>query len=81
MTDEATQPSRRASRRVGLATNAYVGVVAAVGVCLTAAALRVDGLAFDATFWVFAILAMLTWWFGSMEVDADVDVGGQADPS
>jgi HD domain len=70
MTDEATQPSRRASRRVGLATNVYIGVVAAVGVCLTAAALRVDGLAFDPTFWVFALLAMLTWWFGSMEVDA-----------
>src|SRR6478609_7203852 len=70
MTDEATQPSRRASRRVGLATNVYVGAVAVVGVCLTAAAIRLDGLAFDATFWVFALLAMLTWWFGSMEVDA-----------
>ena len=70
MTDEAPQPPRGASRRGGLATSVYVGVVAAVGVCLTAAAIRVDGIAFDPTFWVFALLAMLTWWFGSMEVDA-----------
>ena len=57
MTAEAGHPSPRSSPRVGLATSIYVGVVAAVGVCLTAAALRFDGLAFDATFWVFALLA------------------------
>jgi len=70
MTDEAHKPPRGASRRSGPTTSVYVGVVAAVGVSLTAAALRVDGITFNSTFWVFTLLAMLTWWFGSMEVAA-----------
>ena len=41
-----------------------------MGLCLTSAAIRLDGLKLDADFWVFMLLAVLAWWFGSVEVDA-----------
>ena len=44
MTTEASPTPGGAPRRVAYATNVYVGVVAAVGVCLTAAAIRLDGI-------------------------------------
>ncbi len=68
MTTEASEV--RAPRRVPDATSVYVGVVAVVGVCLTAAAIRLDGLALDATFLVLMLLAMLAWWVGSVDVAA-----------
>lgn len=70
MTTEASSPQGRAPRRAAYATNAYVGLVAAVGLSLTAAAIRLDGIVPDATFWVLMLLAVLAWWFGSVEVDA-----------
>ncbi len=70
MTTEASPTSGGAPRRVASAT-VYVAVVAAVGVCLTAAAIRLAGIEFNATFWVVLLLAMLAWWFGS------VDLGGR----
>ena len=69
MTTEASPPEGGAERRVAYATNTYVGVVAAAGVCLTAAAIRVDGITFDATFWVLMLLAVLAWWVGSVDLD------------
>ena len=34
------------------------------GSCLTAAAIRLDGIVIDATFGVLLLLALLSWWFG-----------------
>jgi len=70
MTTEASAEEGGAPRRAAYATNIYVGVVAAVGLCLTAAAIRIDGIVIDATFWVMVLLAVLAWLFGSVEVDA-----------
>ncbi|HYN66829.1 MAG TPA: HD domain-containing phosphohydrolase [Ornithinibacter sp.] len=70
MTTEAPPPEGGAARRVPDATNIYVGAVAAVGICLTAAAIRLDGIKFDPTFWVLLLLAMLAWWFGSVDIAA-----------
>jgi len=44
----------------------YVGIVAAVGVLLTAAAIVVDGLVLNATFGVLLFLTVLSWWLGSV---------------
>ncbi len=70
MSTEATEPDTPASPRVGRATITFVGFVAAAGISLTAAAIRVHGLEIDATFWVVMLLAVLAWWFGSVEVDS-----------
>lgn len=70
MTTEAPPEEHSAPRRVQYATNTYVGIVAATGICLTAAAIRLDGLVLDTTFWVMMLLAVLAWWFGSVQVDA-----------
>ena len=70
MSTEASEPDHPASPRVGRATSVYVGCVAVLGISLTAAAIRVDGLEIDATFWVVLLLAVLAWWFGSVEVDS-----------
>src|SRR6476620_2367169 len=71
MSTEASEPDHPASPRVGRATSVYVGCVAVVGISLTAAAVRVDGLEIgDPTFWVVLLLAVLAWWFGSVEVDS-----------
>ncbi len=69
MTTEAPPGAGGAPRRVQYATNIYVGLVAATGISLTAAAIRVDGLVINATFWVMMLLAVLAWWFGSVKVD------------
>ena len=69
MTTEASPSEGAAPRRVAYATDIYVGVVAVVGLGLTAAAIRVDGIRLDATFWVLLLLAMLAWWFGSVELE------------
>ena len=50
MTTEASPTPGGAPRRVAYATNLYVGVVAVAGICLTAAAIRLDGIVLDATF-------------------------------
>ncbi len=71
MSTEAAEPEHPASPRVGRATSVYVGCVAVVGISLTAAAIRVNGLHVDdPTFWVVLLLAVLAWWFGSVEVDS-----------
>jgi len=70
MTTEASPQEGGAPHRATYATNIYVGVVAAVGLSLTAAAISIDGLVIDATFWVMVLLAVLAWLFGSVEVDA-----------
>src|SRR6476469_8640617 len=70
MSTEASEPDHPASPLVGRAPSVYVGCVAVVGISLTAAAIRVDGLEIDATFWVVLLLAVLAWWFGSVEVDS-----------
>lgn len=72
MTPEAAEPETLAPPRLGRATTAYVWLVAAAGVVLTAAAIRVDGIAFDPTFWVVVLLSVLAWWFGSVEVAGGV---------
>lgn len=69
MTTEAPPGAGGAPPRVQYATNAYVGLVAITGISLTAAAIRVDGLVINTTFWVMLLLAMLAWWFGSVTVD------------
>ena len=66
MTAEAPPAERGALRRVAQATNIYVGVVAAAGVLLTAAAIRLDGLVLNATFGVLLLLMVLAWWLGSV---------------
>ena len=69
MTTEAPPGAGGAPRRVQYATNIYVGLVAATGISLTAAAIRVDGLHINTTFWVMMLLGGLAWWFGSVKVD------------
>src|SRR6478752_5078213 len=69
MTTEASPTEGGAPRRIAYATNIYVGVVAAAGVCLTAAAIRLDGIVIDATFGVLLLLALLSWLLGSVETD------------
>jgi hypothetical protein len=69
MTTEGTTPVVENPRAVMTATNVYVAIVAATGICLTAAAIRIDGIAFDATFWVLLLLAVLALWFGSVDID------------
>src|SRR6187397_1631911 len=70
MSTEATERDQLASPGLGRATTVYVGCVAVVGVSLTAGAIRLDGLKIDPTFWVVLLLAVLAWWFGSVEVDS-----------
>jgi HD domain len=57
-------------RRVGGPSllNLFVAAVLALGLGLTAAAIRVDGIAIDAALAVMLMLASLTWWQGSMGV-------------
>jgi hypothetical protein len=69
MSTEASPPEGGAPRRVAYATNIYVGVVAAVGVSLTAAAIRLDGIDVDATLLALSLLAVLAWLFGSVDID------------
>ena len=69
MTTEASPASGGAPRRVAYATNTYVGIVAAAGVCLTAAAIRLDGIDVNATFGVLLLLALVSWLLGSVELD------------
>lgn len=69
MTTEASPTAGGAPRRVAYATNIYVGAVAATGICLTAAAIRLDGITVDATFGVLLLLALLSWLLGSVESD------------
>jgi hypothetical protein len=69
MTTEASPAAGGAPRRIAYATNIYVGAVAAAGVCLTAAAIRLDGIVIDATFGVMLLLALLSWLLGSVETD------------
>lgn len=76
MTTEAPPTAGGAPRRVAYATNIYVGIVAAAGACLTAAAIRVDGIVIDATFGVLMLLAVLAWLLGSVDID-----GGRASVS
>jgi hypothetical protein len=68
MTAEASPAEGGAPRRVAHATNIYVGIVAAVGVILTAAAIRLDGLVLNATFGVLLLLTVLAWWLGSVSL-------------
>ena len=68
MTAEASRAERRALRRVANATNIYIGIVAALGVLLTAAAIRLDGLVLNATFGVLLLLTVLAWWLGSVSL-------------
>jgi HD domain len=70
MTTEASTTEGKAPRRVGLATNTYVGLVAAAGLGLTAAATRLQGITLDSTFWVLLLLSVLAWWFGSVDLVA-----------
>jgi HD domain len=60
-----------AARRAARATNVYVVAVVEVGLALTATAVRLDGIAIDAALGVMVLLASLTWWLGSVEVDND----------
>ncbi len=69
MTTEASPTAGGAPRRVAYATNIYVGAVAAAGICLTAAAIRLDGIEVNATFGVLLLLALLSWLLGSVESD------------
>lgn len=71
MSTDASRTEDAAARRVGHATTAYVVLVVAVGVGLTATAVRVDGIVLDTSFGVMVLLAVLTWWLGSVEVDND----------
>ncbi len=66
MTAEASPAEGGVLRRVADATSIYVGIVAAVGVLLTAAAIVVDGLVLNATFGVLLLLTVLSWWLGSV---------------
>jgi hypothetical protein len=66
MTAEASRSERGAQRRVAQATNIYVGVIAAAGVLITAAAIRLDGLVLNATFGLLLLLMVLAWWLGSV---------------
>ena len=64
MTTEASPPGRRGpttrrSRDQRLRRRRRRG-----GLGLTAAAIRVDGLVLDVTFWVLLLLAVLAWWSG-----------------
>jgi hypothetical protein len=69
MTTEASPQEGGAPRRTAYATNVYVAIVAVVGVCLTTAAIRLDGIEFNATLFVLLLLAVLAWLFGSVDVD------------
>ncbi len=69
MTTEASPTAGGAPRRVAYATNIYVGAVAAAGICLTAAAIRLDGIILNATFGVLLLLALLSWLLGSVQSD------------
>ena len=72
MTTDGPAPERDPRRRSGdAATTVYVGIVVAVGLCLTATAIVMDGIALDGTFWVMVVLGGLTWWFRSVAVDGD----------
>ena len=76
MTTEASPSEGGAPRRVAYATNIYVGVVAAVGLCLTAAAIRVDGISRRRHLLAsLLLLAVLSWWLGSVETE-----GGRTQP-
>src|SRR4051794_29636118 len=66
MTAEAPPAEGGALRRVADATNIFVGIVAALGVLLTAAALVLHGLLPNATFGVLLLLTVLAWWVGSV---------------
>ncbi len=68
MTAEAPPAEGGAVRRVASATNIYVGIVAALGVLLTAAAIVFDGLEPDVTFGVLLLLTVLVWWLGSVSL-------------
>jgi len=74
MTTAVSPPPGEAPRRVTSPATVYVAVVAAVGLCLTAAAVRVAGITFDATFWVVLMLAMLAWWVGSVDLDGRMSI-------
>ncbi|HYJ27833.1 MAG TPA: HD domain-containing phosphohydrolase [Nocardioides sp.] len=67
MTNEGSPLPGGAPRRVAYTTNLYVGGVAAVGLCLTAAAIRIDGITVDATLGVVLLLAVLSMLLGSVE--------------
>lgn len=69
MSTEASPLEGGAARRVAYATSIYVGVVAAAGVCLTAAAIRLDGIDVNATLLALSLLAVLAWLFGSVDID------------
>ena len=69
MTTEASPVEGGAARRVAYATNIYVGVVAAAGLCLTAAAIRFNGIDVNATLLALSLLAVLAWLFGSVDID------------
>jgi hypothetical protein len=68
MTAEAPPAEGGAVRRVASATNIYVGIVAALGVLLTAAAIVFNGLEPDVTFGVLLLLTVLVWWLGSVSL-------------
>ena len=65
-------PGRGAPRNIGLAVTAYIAVVAAVGLGLTAAALRVEGLVVGPTLLVLLLLASSAWWSGPVVVQSRV---------
>ena len=62
-------PHEGGARRATVATNTYVALVAAAGVCLTAAAIRLHGVQVDPTLLVLLLLVVLSWLFGSVDVD------------
>jgi len=70
MATEGSQSTGDSPRAVKYATKAYIGIVAAAGLCLTAAAIVLHGIEFDSTFWVVMLLAVVAWYFGSVDLDA-----------
>lgn len=68
MTTEPSSSEGGVARRSGHATSVYVGIVAALGLGLTAAAIRLQGVVLNASFWVLLLLAVLAWWFGAVEL-------------
>jgi HD-GYP domain-containing protein (c-di-GMP phosphodiesterase class II) len=69
---DGSPPARDAPRRIGLGAALYITVVTAVGLGLTAVAVRLDGIAVGPTLAVMVLLAVLTWWSGPVVVDGRV---------
>ncbi len=69
---DGTSPAAGASRRLGLGTAAYIALVTAVGLGLTAVAIRVQGIPTGTTVAVLVLLAVLTWWSGPFVDDGRV---------